>query len=76
MKQWFSGLGLKSKEEPIEDSLPEREASASLALKVLYDQLRLQRKYHILDLGLLWEPTLTSFPSFPARCTLKTFTGP
>ncbi|MFB3068939.1 MAG: hypothetical protein ACE1ZI_06660 [Acidobacteriota bacterium] len=44
MKQLFSALSLKSKGEPIEDSPVEPEASASLALNVLYEQLRNQRK--------------------------------
>ena len=33
MKQWFSALGLKSREEPIEGSPPEPEASALLHLR-------------------------------------------
>ena len=73
MKQWFSGLGLKSKEDPIEDSPPEPEASASLALKVLYDQLRLQRKYHILDLGPALGANVDFFAQFSCKVYIEDF---
>ena len=73
MKQWFSGLGLKSKEEPMEDSSPEPETSASLALKVLYDQLRLQRKYHILDLGPALGANVDFFAQFSCKVYIEDF---
>jgi len=73
MKQWFSGLGLKSKEEPIEDSSPEPEANASLALKVLYDQLRHQRKYHILDLGPALGANVDFFSQFSCKVYIEDF---
>jgi len=73
MKQWFSALGLKSKEEPIEDSSPEPEASVSLALKVLYDQLRHQRKYHILDLGPALGANVDFFSQFSCKVYIEDF---
>ncbi len=73
MKQWFSALGLKSKEEPIEDSPPEPEASVSLALKVLYDQLRHQRKYHILDLGPALGANVDFFSQFSCKVYIEDF---
>ncbi len=73
MKQWFSALGLKSKEESIEGSSPEPEASASLALKVLYDQLRHQRKYHILDLGPALGDNVDFFSQFSCKVYIEDF---
>ena len=73
MKQWFSALGLKSREEPIEGSPPEPEASASLALKVLYGQLRHQRKYHILDLGPALGTNVDFFSQFSCKVYIEDF---
>ncbi len=73
MKQWFSALGLKSKEEPIEDSPLEPEVSASLALKVLYDQLRHQRKYHVLDLGPALGANVDFFSQFSCKVYIEDF---
>ncbi len=73
MKQWFSALGLKSKEEPIEDSSLEPETSVSLALKVLYDQLRHQRKYHILDLGPALGANVDFFSQFSCKVYIEDF---
>ncbi len=73
MKQWFSALSLKSKGEPIEDSPLEPEASASLALNVLYDQLRHQRKYHILDLGPALGGNVDFFSQFSCKVYIEDF---
>ena len=73
MKQWFSGLGLKSKEKLIEESPPEPEASSSLALKVLYDQLRHQRKYHVLDLGPALGANVDFFSQFSCKVYIEDF---
>ena len=73
MKQWFSALGLKAKEEPIEDSPPEPVANASLALNVLYDQLRRQRKYHILDLGPALGGNVDFFSQFSCKVYIEDF---
>ena len=73
MKQWFSALSLKSKGEPIQDSPLEPEASASLALNVLYDQLRHQRKYHILDLGPALGGNVDFFSQFSCKVYIEDF---
>ena len=73
MKQWFSALGLKSKKELIEESPPEPEASSSLALKVLYDQLRHQRKYHVLDLGPALGANVDFFSQFSCKVYIEDF---
>jgi len=73
MKQWFSALSLKSKEEPIEDSPLESEASVSLALNVLYDRLRHQRKYHILDLGPALGENVDFFSQFSCKVYIEDF---
>jgi len=73
MKQWFSALGLKSKEKPIEEPLPEPESSSSLALKLLYDQLRHQRKYHVLDLGPALGANVDFFSQFSCKVYIEDF---
>jgi len=73
MKQLFSALSLKSKAEPVEDSPLEPNASASLALNVLYDQLRQQRKYHILDLGPALGGNVDFFSQFSCKVYIEDF---
>lgn len=73
MKQLFSALSLKSKGEPIEDSPVEPETSASLALNVLYEQLRHQRKYHILDLGPALGGNVDFFSQFSCKVYIEDF---
>lgn len=71
MNKWASKLGVKSKQEPIELSSLEPKTSTSLALNVLYYQLRYEKKYHILDLGPALGANVDFFSQFSCKIYIE-----
>jgi len=71
MNKWVSPVGVKSKQEPIDLSSSEAEASTSLALNVLYYQLRYEKKYHILDLGPALGANVDFFSQFSCKIYIE-----
>ena len=71
MKEWLSGLTAKSKEDPGEAPGGEPAPSTSLALNVLYYQLRYERKYNILDLGPALGANVDFFSQFPCKIYIE-----
>lgn len=70
MKRWFSGSQTRSEGLPLESSGPlQSEVFTSLALNVLYYQLRPERKYHILDLG----PAVAANVNFFSQASSKIY---
>lgn len=71
MNKWVSQLGVKSKQEPIKLSSLEPKTSTSLALNVLYYQLRYEKKYHILDLGPALGANVDFFSQFSCKIYIE-----
>jgi len=71
MKEWLSGLTVKPQEESGDTPIGEPAANTSLALNVLYYQLRYERKYNILDLGPALGANVDFFSQFPCKIYIE-----
>ena len=71
MNKWMPPLGVKTKQEPIELTSSELEVNTSLALNVLYYQLRHEKKCHIWDLGPALGANVDFFSQFSCKIYIE-----
>lgn len=73
MKGWLASLGLRSERKLVDAPRSGGDIQTSLALNVLFHQLRPDRKYHILDLGPACGANVDFFSQFACKVYIEDF---